>query len=804
MSALRVRFVALFAAVATFTAGAIPFMQQGVASAAAPVVSYTATVTIPVPPASHYAGSGGGDGWAVAMTPSSVYNVFHHQGSLQVACHKQSDASACWSPKTITDAGGGNFAVSGEPGLWIDQVNGHLYVYATSSNGTGGVVCVDTTKPANATGAQLFCGFTALTGAGQSYGAGISGISDPVTVGTKWYAFNYVNGVAPGGASGTTAQNRLLCFDQVTLKACTSQPFKVNLGASAVSVGSFPASNAIAAIGNQIIVPVANAVQSELGCFNAASGGACSGSWPAALTVAASGFGAPFAMLTTSGAVRGLCLPTTGNPCFALNGAHVATPAGMAAVVGSSTPWNGPALTLGPRVYVPNGNTNGSVGVVACYDYATNASCVNFPKTFNTLSYLYTVNADPQRPTCIWANADGGSQQIQNFDAYSGGACGQGDIRVLASSVVVNTPECVPGSWTSLQVLAPPRASYASGTVAFQDSDANPIPGTPTRALDGTGTAGLAGLNLQTPSGLPQFLITLHGATGNPGSVRVKLVWRGQYNPNCILTATNVGGLGDNGLMLLGADGGMFAFGNLGFLGAADLNGVPNAGGLVLTPYTAIAATGHSGAPGYLDVLRNGKVVPIGSARNVGDPSAVHLNAPIVAAAATPTANGYWLVGSDGGVFGYGDAHFHGSLGAMHLNAPIVAAFATANGGGYYLVASDGGVFAFGNAHFYGSLGALKLKAPITGAVRSRSGNGYYLVAADGGVFTFGDAHFHGSEAGRLLNAPMVAIAVDHSGNGYWLIGADGGVFAFGDAPNQGSLTQSAVRLRAPIVGGVN
>ena len=58
----------------------------------APLATYTATDTIPVPPASNYAGSGGGDGWAVALSSTSVYNVFHHQGTLQVACHLQSDA----------------------------------------------------------------------------------------------------------------------------------------------------------------------------------------------------------------------------------------------------------------------------------------------------------------------------------------------------------------------------------------------------------------------------------------------------------------------------------------------------------------------------------------------------------------------------------------------------------------------------------------------------------------------------------------------------------------------------------------
>ena len=107
------------------------------------VTAYAATISIPVPPSSNFAGTGGGDGWAVALSSTAVYNVFHHSPSLNVACHEQKDASACWSPafKTVTDGSGNNFATSGQPGVWLDQSNGHLFVYATrSSNQTAGVV----------------------------------------------------------------------------------------------------------------------------------------------------------------------------------------------------------------------------------------------------------------------------------------------------------------------------------------------------------------------------------------------------------------------------------------------------------------------------------------------------------------------------------------------------------------------------------------------------------------------------------------------------------------------------------------
>jgi len=496
------------------------------ATAATTTTTYSATETIPVPPASAYAGGGGGDGWAVALSGSDVYNVFHHSGILQVACHRQSDASQCWNPETITDSSGDNFATSGQPGLWLDQPTGHLYVYATrTSDATGGVVCIDTA--AAATNPNPFCGFTALTAVGDApVDSGISFISDPIVVGSRWYAFNYVN----GAASPAGTQNTLLCFDLTTFSACASQPYTVSTGAGTVSDGDFPPPET-AAIGSKVIIPITLGSSDELACFDATSGANCAGSWPLSLGFSYdSSYGAPFPLMTPGGAIDGVCLPTGTDPCYGLDGSSAATPAGMAAVIPATSGWNGPAFILGPRVYLPDGNSD----QVECFDYSTGQSCTNFPSQLNNLGLLYTVNPDPQRPTCIWVNSDDGAAQIQNFDAYTAGGCGQGPIRVLASSLVVPTQLCIPTTYTSIQVLAPPPSAYTSGTVAFEDGDGNPISGTPTLPLDATGTAGLAGLNLNTAQGLPQFLITLNGASSNPSSVEVRLTWTGVADPSCV------------------------------------------------------------------------------------------------------------------------------------------------------------------------------------------------------------------------------------------------------------------------------
>jgi surface antigen len=497
------------------------------------VVTYTATKTIPVPPASTYAGAGGGDGWAVALSPTGVYNVFHHDLILQVACHLQADASACWDPKTITDTNGNNFATSGQPGLWMNQDSGKLYVYATrTSDLTGGVVCIDTTQPADV--ANPFCGFTALSAPGDSpIITEMSALSTPATVASKWYAFNY----APGdGVVGT--KNKLLCFDLTTLSACAGQPYTVSIGTGVESASTSP-SPAVAAIGDHVIVPTSTDGVEQLGCFDATSRSDCAGAWPVQLGFGyVSANGAPFPMTNSAGNITGFCLPTGFEPCYDLSGGSVDTPAGMAGAISGSDPWNGPAFVLGPRVYVPNGNSN----AVECFDYSTGAACRNFPKRFSDLGYLYTVNADPQRPECIWVNADNGAGQIQNFDAYTAGPCGQGPIRVLASSIVVPTPLCTPATYTSLQVTAPAPGTYSSGSVEFLDGDGNPITEIADRPLDNAGTVDLTGLSLNSATGLPQFLISLLGATGAPASVTVRLTWTGTNDASCIKPGTETGG----------------------------------------------------------------------------------------------------------------------------------------------------------------------------------------------------------------------------------------------------------------------
>ena len=186
--------------------------------------------------------------------------------------------------------------------------------------------------------------------------------------------------------------------------------------------------------------------------------------------------------------------------------------------------------------------------------------------------------------------------------------------------------------------------------------------------------------------------------------------------------------------------------------------------GIAMTTVVAGAlagpATSGAGLPppglGYRLVAADGGVFAFGAVGFFGSMAGRSLNQPIVGVA-SPDTGGYWLVAADGGVFAFGDARYFGSVAGQSLNQPvtgIVNKFQPNSGGsgvppsgngapqGYWEVARDGGVFAYGTAQFYGSLAGVALSAPIVGMATTFDGNGYWLVGQDGAIYAFGDAAF--------------------------------------------------------------
>ena len=310
-----------------------------------------------------------------------------------------------------------------------------------------------------------------------------------------------------------------------------------------------------------------------------------------------------------------------------------------------------------------------------------------------------------------------------------------------------------------------------------------------TVTLTGVGLTGaevrFGGVRAETVGAGSFSEITVRVPTGMQGQTEVTVQTPGGRSEALNFTFARGGGY-----WMVASDGGVFAFGDVGFFGSA--------GGLPLEePVVAMEATPTD--QGYWLVASDGGVFSYGDARFFGSTGGIPLDQPIVAMESTPSGNGYWLVASDGGVFAFGDARFFGSTGGIPLDRPIVAAASTPTGNGYWLIASDGGVFAFGDATFFGSTGGTPLDKPVVGMAPTPTGRGYWLVAEDGGIFSFGDARFVGSTGGQPLDRPVVGMEATPSGGGYWLVAADGGIFGFGDASFHGST--GGIPLVRPVVG---
>jgi 3D (Asp-Asp-Asp) domain-containing protein len=104
----------------------------------------------------------------------------------------------------------------------------------------------------------------------------------------------------------------------------------------------------------------------------------------------------------------------------------------------------------------------------------------------------------------------------------------------------------------------------------------------------------------------------------------------------------------------------------------------------VAAPLVGAAAT-PSGR-GYWLVGADGGVFSFGDAAFLGSMGGRRLAAPVVGMAATPSGRGYWLAGADGGVFTFGDAPFSGSLAPEPASTVVSAIAADPASRGYWLV----------------------------------------------------------------------------------------------------------------------
>ncbi len=223
------------------------------------------------------------------------------------------------------------------------------------------------------------------------------------------------------------------------------------------------------------------------------------------------------------------------------------------------------------------------------------------------------------------------------------------------------------------------------------------------------------------------------------------------------------------GYNLVASDGGVFAFGDAGYFGSIPALGLAPAG----TPGAARALSApivgmvpSPGGGGYTLLGADGGVFAFGDATFEGScPSIGGCVGTAVAVMPDATGDGYWLVTSLGLVYAFGDAPYFGGPGPLTVGGvgvPVTAAVAAPDGSGYWILFADGTVAAFGSAANLGSPGAAQgvtAADPARAIVATADGGGYWVMSADGAVYAYGDATYQGGMNGMPLNAGIVAAA---------------------------------------------
>ena len=218
------------------------------------------------------------------------------------------------------------------------------------------------------------------------------------------------------------------------------------------------------------------------------------------------------------------------------------------------------------------------------------------------------------------------------------------------------------------------------------------------------------------------------------------------------------------GYWLVASDGGTFAFGDARFHGSIPGLGLHPAGsGLahsLSAPVVGIVPSADGG--GYLMVGADGGVFAFGDARFEGSCTTIGgCVGTAVGVIPDSTGKGYWVVTSVGAVYSFGDARYYGAPG--NVGFPVTSAAATPDGKGYRILFGNGEVFSYGDAANSGSPSSANFNGLDRASVifPTADGKGYWVASALGKLFALGDAPNDGGTSAMHLNAPIIA------GNGY-------------------------------------
>jgi Peptidase A4 family len=223
------------------------------------------------------------------------------------------------------------------------------------------------------------------------------------------------------------------------------------------------------------------------------------------------------------------------------------------------------------------------------------------------------------------------------------------------------------------------------------------------------------------------------------------------------------------GYWMVSSDGGVFAFGDAAYAGSVPASGIGPVGSHaphhLVAPIVAIVPTENG--KGYLMVGKDGGVFAFGNAHFAGSCASIGgCPAPVVTVVPDATGNGYWMLLTNCDMVAFGDAPKITDTNCQsfaHANKlTATSAAATPSGKGYWVLLSNGTVFPEGNAMALGpgpDAKAASASDPAVAIVPTSDGRGAWVVDANGAVDAFGDAPQLSGVAGKALTAPIIGAA---------------------------------------------
>jgi hypothetical protein len=221
------------------------------------------------------------------------------------------------------------------------------------------------------------------------------------------------------------------------------------------------------------------------------------------------------------------------------------------------------------------------------------------------------------------------------------------------------------------------------------------------------------------------------------------------------------------GYWLVASDGGVFAFGDAQFYGSVPQLGIASVDSP--NPHRLngpiVGMVPSSDGKGYFLVGADGGIFAFGDAKFEGSCDSIGgCSSGIASVVTDATGNGYWVVTNTGTVYAFGDASNYGSVTAEQYQAAETAygqvdsAVRTPSGNGYWILFSNGQIYTFGDANYFGSpFGQVTFSDPASSIIATSDGKGYWVITYKGAVYPFGDAPSDGGLTGTSLAGPIVA-----------------------------------------------